>query len=826
MTLRSRAVALTLSVALIATALSLSTSADAPAAAATTGAGYSGITPYGGYLGNYIAPDGTRVYCMDSSRDWPSGATDGGNVVSSLATTWGDGLSATTIRKLNYALLKWGQTADPTNAAAVSAYVYAYTSSYARTNGAGYYAGAHYINGNGAVMAAYNVIWNEAEVDYAGPRDPGASVTIEMANAYDGSVTIDARPSQAAGRLTLHGAVVAGTGATSIAVRDGSVVPIRGVPGADASSYSIEASASFSLAMGAQQNLVVYSTGSQQRTIRGAFTGSVSFGAQDKTDEIALTFEPVVQTQVAARFVGQGGGFVDGVTANTSTGSWPNLESGEPAPVVATGTLYGPFTEQPDVAATAPADAPVVGHEKLTLTGPGDYRSAGTLTAPTAGFYTWVWSIAATEQSDEVSALMPDDYSFADQFGLVAESHVVPMAVSAVSQVSATEIGFGAEVSDGLSVSLDEGAWLSAEGEPLEAVFEGTAYFVAGDAAPATSATIPAEATPIGSATIVAAAPGIYPASQPVTAPTATAGYITWVWRLSPTSEFSQYFEPWADQFGLPAETTRVAPPTVATQAVAASAIGDEVHDTALVGGVLPTEPAYLVFEAYLQVSGAEPLCDASTRVFDSSATPVAVTQVGSYDSPVTRFTEYGTYFWVESLFSHDGELIHRGQCGADDETTLVAPGEVVTQAVSTILPGELAHDTAIVSGLVPRGSSLVFAAYSQVGVTDGPLCDSTTLVFTSEPLPIAKAGRYDSPETRLTATGRYYWVETLLDRNGEPLHIGKCGADTETTTVSVSSLANTGVPVLRSALVAAALLLLGITAIGAAMLRRRRLGR
>ncbi len=762
---------------------------------------------------------GTRVYCIDSGRDWPSGATDGGTIVSTV-----DSLSETTVRKLNFALLTWGQTADPINAAAVSAYVYAYTSNFAHVNGAGYAAGAHYINGNSAVLAAYNVVWNLAETAYAGPAHASATVSIAMANTYDGSVTVTTNPAGASGTLSLTGAVVAGTHDSTVGVKDGAVIPITGTPGQGAQSYSVQATAKFSIVAGAQQNLVVYSSGSQQRTIRGAFPGELAFSASDETEAISLTFSPIVQTRVASRFVDTGSHFVDGVTASVATGSpaWRTLDSGEFAPIQATGTLYGPFAEHPDVSAEPPANAPIVGRESLTLAGPGDHESPGVLTAESPGFYTWVWSIDAGEQSDEVADMLPDAYRFADDFGLVAESHVVPMRVSATSQVTVSETGLGGEIGDQLSVSLREGDWLTKNGEPLAAVFDGTAYFIPGDTAPGPSATVPASATAIGTSHVVATGPGIYSGTSTVRAPEAVSGYVTWVWALSSGSEFAPYFEPWSDQFGLPAETTRVEPPTVATQAVPASAIGDEVHDTAMVGGTLPAEPPYLVFEAYFQESGSEPVCDTSTLVFESSSTPVTVTAEGSYDSPVTRFTEYGTYFWIESLYSHDGQLIHRGECGLPEESTLVAPGVVITQAVVNARPGAEVHDTAFVSGLVPQGATLVFEAFGQQGVTDGPLCDESTLAFRSREVAVTGPGRYQSPATDIATPGTYYWVETLLDRNGEPLHVGKCGVASETTTVQNVSLAATGTPLISSIVAATALLLLGGTAWGISLVRRR----
>lgn len=766
----------------------------APSAeAAVTGAGYSDITPYGGYLGNYIAPDGMRVYCMDSARDWPSGETDSGSIVNSVETQWGEWLSETVVRKLNYAMLTWGQTDDPTTAAAVSAYVYAYTSTVARNQGAGYAAGAHYINGNAAVSAAFDTVWNGTEARFAGSEAPQAGVDVRLDGA-DGSVRVSVTPASAQGTLTLEGAVVAGTSDTQIGVTNGSLVPIRAVVADGVAEASVAASVTFSVKDGAGSSLVVYNTGSQQRTLRGAFHEEHTATASDRAVS-SLAFSPVAQTTVASRYVETGQPFVDGVTVSLTPDSpeWRVLADGSRMPVVAVGMLYGPFAQQPAVSDVPPEGVPVVGSEKITLTGPGDYTSPGALVAPAPGFYTWVWRIDAADQPETMAAMLPSGYSFVDQFGLIAESHVVPMKLDAASQASVDETGLGGEIADQLSVSLVDGAWLTEAGVAIAARFEGTAYFVPGEEPIAESDTVPASAEVIGSAEIVARAPGIYPASVPVVAPD-RVGHVTWVWRLDPASASAPYFEPWTDHFGMPAENTRIAPPTVATVAMPASVVGDEVHDSAMVGGRLPARPSTLVFRAYLQpAEGDRPQCDASTLAFDSSDRPVTVSTAGTYDSPATRFTEHGTYFWVESLYSNGGDLIHEGQCGLAEETTLVSPADVRTQAAHGVQPGEPAFDTAVVTGTVPRGMTLVFRAYAQNGVEDGPLCDSSTLEFASDEVAVPAAGTYASESTTFDRTGTYFWVETLYDEHGNPLHVGECGIASETTNVRAASLALTG---------------------------------
>jgi hypothetical protein len=107
---------------------------------------------------------------------------------------------------------------------------------------------------------------------------------------------------------------------------------------------------------------------------------------------IELDFQPEITTQVASRYVAEGDAFVDGLTVTVSKGTWIHLD-GNPIEVTATGTLYGPFDEQPTEADTPPAGAPVAGTETMTLTGAGSYTSPGTIVASESGFYTWVWSI-------------------------------------------------------------------------------------------------------------------------------------------------------------------------------------------------------------------------------------------------------------------------------------------------------------------------------------------------------------------------------------------------------------------------------------------------
>ena len=259
-------------------------SVPTPVAAATTGAGFPGITPYGGYLGNYIAPDGTRVYCIDADLEWPSGTTSEGAVVDALATSWGAPVATETLQKFNYALARYGQTADPVLAAAVSAYVYAYTSGYAHTHGPGYEAGRHYIGSNAAVLATYNALWDETENFFAAAPEPTAEIAIDMTEPLAGSVVVTTSPEGAAGTLILDGAVVSDSSETTIEVSGGERVAITGAPGSAVDSYTIAATASFRVSSGYGPLVTLYTTGSQQRTIRDAGLAQVDFASSARVD--------------------------------------------------------------------------------------------------------------------------------------------------------------------------------------------------------------------------------------------------------------------------------------------------------------------------------------------------------------------------------------------------------------------------------------------------------------------------------------------------------------------------------------------------------------
>src|SRR6218665_1483904 len=227
---------------------------------------------------------------------------------------------------------------------------------------------------------------------------------------------------------------------------------------------------------------------------------------------------------------------------------------------------------------------------------------------------------------------------------------------------------------------------------------------------------------------------------------------------------------------GASGETTTVTQPEVSTTAHSEVPFGFPAHDTASTTGPIATDPRHsweVGFQAFKQevdtagnlVSG--PVCEAANLVFTSGAK--LVTGVGNIDSDAVVFAAPGTYFWVQTLWMVDRDgtryLATQGTCGAAGETTTVVPvPNVSTAAQPEVVLGQYAHDTAIVTGQVYRGASIGFKAYKQNvdaagNLTGNPVCEQSSLVFTSGMKPVTGPGRVDSDATVFTAPGKYFWV-------------------------------------------------------------------
>lgn len=892
-----------------------------PATAASLGPGHGDLDTTG-TVGAFIAEsDGRQVYCMDSGAPAPWNTTTGPTTVTELVSHTGQQLSKTTLAKLNYVLSKWGDSQNPDITAAVQMYVWAeadpVTYNSHGMSGDDWYIGRVPAGNRATVLGNLATMRAEATANHA--VNPTVDVSIAMSDQYNGTVTVDLSPTVLTGNVVLTDATFT-DGTTSKALGEGTY-PIVGKPMPGVPEYRVTASASYSaVGLGARVNL--YETPGQQRLLANGTAAAVTDTAQ--TPWIELDFQPVIGTQVAAKYVDVGDSFTDVLTVSTvGVGSWIHLD-GSPVPLAATGTLYGPFDEQPAESETVPDGAPVVGTETLILDrGAGEYMSAGTLTATESGFYTWVWGIDKEAQGDYGKYIRG---SFTDWFGRVTETHVTPFQPEAVSKTDARLAVPGDTVTDTITVSSTNGSWLKIDGEPIPVVLDGTAYQVSGTLPPVEQAGVPSDAVVLGEVQVTATGPGTY-MSPGVVHP--HAGFVTWVWEVRLGSQPEKYrdyiADEWADNYGIPVESTSVRWPisvtsevreynvhpngrafdtvevtgfpdnhgdftgdgywgadldvithtvygpfatdailtddlpledapvlttlttparsgtyklgytdadqirpteagyyvivsdfagddrvqpfrsspadilerfyvpelpapaevTVTTKATPEAFVGDPITDTAIVDGTVP-DGSYLVFRAYGPFP-EQPATEEEVEPFFTSE-QVTVDGPGEYLSGKTSVAEAGLVFWVETLHGPDGEVLAEGFIGAPGETTIVhdRPAEVtvMTKAVAEVVLGDPAHDVAIVTGTVPDGAVLAFQAYLQTGRE--PVCEPGNLVFDTHDrfIPVDGPGEYTSAEVIFKEVGTYYWVESLYTPDGELLHRGECGAAGETTKV------------------------------------------
>lgn len=758
-----------------------------------------------GYVGAMIADsDGRQVYCLNMLAADPTGQyTSGPRTVTSLTSYNGNELSATALSRLNYVLAKWGSSGDPRITAAVQLYVWSLADAANYDANVGRFLSRISAGDYDAVIANLTAMQNEAAANAS--ANPSVTTTINMRDQYNGTLTVTVDPGVLSGSVALTNARFQ-DGTTSKAVGTGSY-PIVGTPASGTPSYQVSASASHSApGIGARVNL--YNTPGAQRLMTAGTPSAVTDHAE--TPLIPLDFQPVIGTQVASKFVDEGEPFVDELMVDTiGMGDWIVVD-GTPVPLTATGVLYGPFDEQPAESETVPEGAPIADTETLLLDrGPGSYSSAGSVVAGESGFYTWVWSIDKMEQGDSVQYIRD---GFTDWFGRVMETHVSPFQPVAVSKSDARLAEPGDAVSDTLTVSSSNGAWLRVDGLPIPVTFTGTAYQVPGTLPPAEQAEVPADAVPLGTVEVVTTGPGVY------TSPTVVfpnAGFVTWVWEMRLDAQPEQYrdylADSWVDNYGIPPESTSVRHPGSVTSEVREYNVhpNGRAFDEILVSG-FPEDHGDFAGDGYWgadldqithTVYGPFDTDAVLTDELDLTSAPVLTSittparnglwRIGYTDADRIQPTEPGYYVIVSSFDGDDRVQPYRSSPADVLERFYVPPPpvpgadvQVKTKAQPEAYVGEDFSDTATVTGEnIPDGAYLVFRAY---GPFEEPPADGEAgePFFVSEKIAVTGPGDYESGTTRVDRAGLVFWVETLYTSDGGILAEGYLGAPDETTIV------------------------------------------
>lgn len=712
---------------------------EAPVAHAATGAV---VRSFGGFMvGAFLTSDGELVYCVEPGADLPSGNQQSARTVTALpaytssATEsagfgWNGEVSSgqasgVEMRQMNWLLSTHGQTHDPDTAVSVQLALWMLRGD----PGAAAWLDHHLSwvaqhGGQGHIDAAI-ALASEARTiaQDPGPLLPAGSLQLNPGNSHGtGEISYPAGTQS----LGLSGAVFDDESAsrTPRSNADPGTASWRAHLHSDGwERYtSVSANAEWSMtrtSWPAELTLHPAEISEQQRL--GSMVGPSTETRELQLDPVELRidnqFFPVLTTRADAQFVERGSGkFVDRVTFAVHEDSAPWAErtgaSGAPefAPVVAEGSLYGPFSHPQEVRAVAPAGAPLAASTTLTADrGPGEYVVAADKEPKESGYYYWVWRIREEAQLDAVrnAELLPAEYDFRDAFGLALEGQVVPTQLRWNTQLQQQLLMLDNIVlEDRLDLSLRAGAWLrDPEGSRIPAKLRLTVYNTENE--PERQEQVPDDAHEIARVHLDVSQVAEAIEAEHIALPFETRGWLTVRTCLLEEDQdpaHRGFHEEWCDDFGVPEETAQISVPSVRTQAVPSVGVGGEFHDTAHVTGLVP-QGSTIGFTYYMRPTAGAPKFDANwqerrdangemlrwtreelaamTEGERCLAQPVATTQriqvstAGQVRSPEITARSAGVGYWVEDLdmpHPETGERyeLHRGLCGIANERTVI----------------------------------------------------------------------------------------------------------------------------------------------------------
>lgn len=548
---------------------------------------------------------------------------------------------------------------------------------------------------------------------------------------------------------------------------------------------------------------------------------------------VVFDFRPRAGTTVQDVRVQDGDLLVDQVEFAAAPGDeWVVLD-GDPVDVPADVTWYGPFAQPQPQSATPPPDAPVAGVDRIVADGPGPVTTPGTVLATGDGFYTAVVTIRKADAGPSAEYIRED---FAAPYFEEVETAVNRYDLVHESQTREFNVAPGGRAFDRITVTgypADHGTFAGlGRWQPDLGEATVTAYGPL-PSLPAT-ADVP-EGTPVFWTDTVRAVDGVYDIGydedHPVVAPTMAThpggDYYVFVYAFGGDDRVEPFVSPFDDVrevFFVPGNPEVVVPPAVVTQAQESAALGESIHDVALVTGT--TEDGdHLVFRAYgPQDPAAAPVCDETTLLW--TADPVEVTGDGYYDSGPTTVDRPGAIYWVETLHGGDGTVKDVGECGIPSETTRVTdePSVRTTALASTEDPvvGDQIWDVVTVTGELPEGATTVVDLFH---ADEGEELTCTEPIWTSGAIALSGAGEYSTERYPTADSGTFGFVERTVRADGTAISTGTCGESSETLTVAAlpepegpvpagPGLALTGADVALVFILAGALLAAGVVVV------------
>lgn len=392
------------------------------------------------------------------------------------------------------------------------------------------------------------------------------------------------------------------------------------------------------------------------------------------------TFLPHAVTKATER-AKVGESIVDEITMSAGKGSWKTDGDGKPVAVKAKASVYGPFEAKPVQQAAVPADAPLAGVVEVVFDGPQTKTTPGVKVAK-PGYYTWVVSVAKSEQSEATQKVLSGDY--VSPFGEAVETTtVVNRDKPKVTTKAVPSVKVGEDFTDTAIVTDADGYFKHNTHADHYVGFE---LFGPSDK--------PVCEKPVfTSAWVKVDKAGDYTSqATKVSEP----GDYHWVETLVEVPK-GEKPGPGAKvvhkgECGAKDETTHVTErdkPIVVTKAVPKVTVGEEFGDTAIITDEDDAigQPGWrweLTFAAYGPYKQAHEVSDQipeGEKPFFVSK-PVTVTGAGEYASDMTKVETVGQVYWVETLVripvDADGkdagpaQVMHRGKWALPEETTTV----------------------------------------------------------------------------------------------------------------------------------------------------------
>ena len=323
------------------------------------------------------------------------------------------------------------------------------------------------------------------------------------------------------------------------------------------------------------------------------------------------------------------------------------------------------------------------------------------------------------------------DYAFADEFGQPQETHVQPMRAVPLTRLRDQVLPIGGSTVARWDFACEDDGCLVAGNVKVPLVVRSTMYEIERGVSPQAQAPESSRVLarlltrveggearmPAGGVEVETTEGKMY--SLPMSAAEAGTGAETHaeaevlvprdvrsgvtvqscVLREDQPEEIQPLIDDTCDVWGSPEASAIIEQPRVETEAVQQVTVGESMHDVAKVEGALPegmrTE---LTFTAYLQPQVGHPKFDANWRersdeqpwtaaeaaAASCEAQPVATTAAvhvnetgAQFRSPAVTAQSDGVVYWVETLLARDVEtgdeiLLHRGECGLENERTIV----------------------------------------------------------------------------------------------------------------------------------------------------------